>query len=134
MERARPGSGSRSKVASISCGRRGEAVALRHLKIDWRRSSTPSARLISFTTLAMRMLKGIQRDGDAVRDAFVAADPGVDLDRWFCDDALVDEATETTYVVSKMWGLHTEPTLASLTAAFPDAGVSFRRAETPDDE
>ncbi len=83
---------------------------------------------------AMRMLKGIQRDGDAVRDALVAADPGADSDRWFCDNPLVDEATGTTYVVSKMWGLHTEPTLESLTAAFPDAGVSFRRAETPDDE
>ncbi len=62
----------------------------------------------------------------------VAADPGADPDRWFCDHALVDESTESTYVISKMWGLHTEPTLAFLAADFPDSSVTFRRADAPD--
>lgn len=47
---------------------------------------------------------------------------------------LIVAAAETTYVISKMWGRHTEPTLAALAAAFPNAGVSFRRADVLEDE
>ena len=37
------------------------------------------------------------------------------------------------YVLTKMWGLQTEPALAPLADAFPDAKVTFRRADTGDE-
>ena len=46
---------------------------------------------------------------------------------------LVDDATDETYVLSKMWGLQTEPALAALADTFPDAKVTFRRAATGDE-
>ena len=82
---------------------------------------------------AMRVLDGVYRDGDAVRQAFIAADPRADPDRWFCDNALVDEGAGKTYLVTKMWGLHTEPNLAALASAFPEAKVTFRRADSPEE-
>ena len=39
--------------------------------------------------------------------------------RWCCDHPLVDDDAGATYVVSKIWGLHTEPALAVLAEAFP---------------
>ena len=82
---------------------------------------------------AMRVIEGRLGDGDAVREAMVAADPRADPGRWFCDRPLVDDAGERTYVVTKMWGRHTEPTLAALAAAFPEAKVTFRRADSPEE-
>lgn len=43
---------------------------------------------------------------------------------------MVDEAEGETYVLFKMWGLNTEPTLKSLSEAFPEAKVTFRRAHS----
>ena len=63
----------------------------------------------------------------------VAADPRTDPGRWFCDRPLVVDAGARTYVVTKMWGRHTEPTLAALATAFPDAKVTFRRADSPEE-
>ncbi len=82
---------------------------------------------------AMRVLSGLFTDEDAVREALAAADPKVDLPRWFCDHPFVDESEGRTYVLFKMWGRNTEPTLASLTQAFPEAKVTFRRAEPAED-
>ena len=82
---------------------------------------------------AMRVIDGELPDGDAVREALVVADPRADPGRWFCDQPLVDEADGQTYVVTKMWGRHTEPTLAALVAAFPEAKVTFRRAHSPEE-
>ena len=63
----------------------------------------------------------------------LAADPKVDVPRWFTDHALVDEAAGQTYVIFKMWGRNTEPTLIVLRDSFPEAKVTFRRAEADDD-
>ena len=99
-----------------------EQLASRGVGLDEIRAALPDR--------AFRMIEGVQRDGDSVRAALVAADARADPGRWFCDHALVDEVAGTTYVVTKMWGRHTEPTLAALAAAFPDAKVSFRRADS----
>jgi len=54
--------------------------------------------------------------------------------RWFTDQPLMDQDNERTYVISKMWGRDTEPTLSSLVDAFPQAGVTFQRVEIADEE
>lgn len=76
----------------------------------------------------MRALPGKLTTGDEVRNA-LAADPKVDVPRWFTDDAMVDDAANETYVLIKMWGRNTEPTLIALRDAFPNSGVTFRRAQ-----
>lgn len=82
---------------------------------------------------ATRVLPGRLTNAAAVRQA-LAADPKVDVPRWFSDHPLIDEVNDETYVIFKMWGRNTEPTLASLVEAFPEAKVSFRRAEQAEDE
>jgi hypothetical protein len=77
----------------------------------------------------MRVVPGRLTDAGAVAGALTAADAKADTGRWYCDHALVDDAAGETYLLSKMWGLRTEAALASLVAAFPDAKVSFRRAD-----
>jgi hypothetical protein len=90
-----------------------------------------------FNTQSFRVLEGPLRDGDSVREALLAQYPGIDTRRWFCDHALVDEAAGKTYVLTKMWGASTELTMAMLVAEFPEAKVTFRRADsdgtTPED-
>ena len=81
----------------------------------------------------MRVVSGRLGDAGAVAEALVAADAKVDPGRWYCDHPLVDDATGETYVLSKMWGLQTEPALAALADAFPDAKVTFRRAAAGDE-
>jgi hypothetical protein len=81
----------------------------------------------------MRVVPGRLRDAVAVAQAMVAADDKADTGRWYCDHPLVDDDAAETYVLSKMWGLQTEPALAALVDAFPEAGVTFRRAETGDE-
>jgi hypothetical protein len=78
---------------------------------------------------ALRPVPGLLTDTDAVRAALAATYPGTDLGRWFSDHPLLDEANNRTYVVYKMWGRNTEDTLRQLSAAFPDAKISFRAAD-----
>lgn len=74
-----------------------------------------------------------QVTGDAaVRDVLLRTYPGADLRRFFTSHPLPDPVTGQTYVLSKMWGRNTEATLAVLSNAFPDAKVTFRRADTSD--
>jgi hypothetical protein len=49
-------------------------------------------------------------------------DPG----RWYVDEPFHQEGR--TWLLSKMWGRDTEQVLEDLSAAFPDSGVTFRRA------
>jgi hypothetical protein len=49
-------------------------------------------------------------------------DPG----RWYVDEPFHQRGR--TWLLSKMWGLDTEQMLEGLSAAFPDSGVTFRRA------
>lgn len=81
----------------------------------------------------MRVLAGRLNDDDAVANALTAADAKTDLGRWYLDLPLIDEAGDETYILSKMWGLQTEPVLAALTEAFPEAGVTFRQADTSEE-
>jgi len=78
----------------------------------------------------MRAVPGQLADADAVAAALSAADPKVDTGRWYCDHPMIDEAGGQTYVLSKMWGLQTEPALQALQDAFPQLGVTFRRADS----
>ncbi len=75
----------------------------------------------------MKVLPG-RLPPDDVPEALAVADPKADVGRWFCDHPLIDEERGETYVLFKMWGLNTEPTLAALADAFPEAKVGFRRA------
>jgi hypothetical protein len=67
-------------------------------------------------------------EGDeAVRAAFLAADPEIDIGRYYFEYPLFEDGQ--TWIMTRMWGRNTEPSLTMLRDAFPDAGVSFRRAE-----
>ncbi|MDQ3573317.1 MAG: hypothetical protein M3404_00070 [Actinomycetota bacterium] len=99
-----------------------EQLANRGIPLAEIRKTLPGAR--------MRVVPGQFTDGAAVREALAAADPDVELHRWFSDHALVDAAAGETYVLSKMWGRQTESTLAALAAAFHEAKVTFRRADS----
>lgn len=92
-----------------------EPSAIRHLLPDRR----------------LRVLPGQVRDAVEVREALTLAE--VDPDRYFCDDPIVDERAEETYVVNNQWGPSTEPTLAKLVEAFPETKLSFRRADLGDE-
>ena len=81
----------------------------------------------------MRVLDGIITDSEAVREAFAAADPGTQVGRWFCDHPITDQIAGRTNLLTKMWGRNTEPTLDSLAKAFPEARLSFRRAESQEE-
>ena len=76
---------------------------------------------------AMRTIPGTLHDPSDVAAA-LAADPTVDVPRWFTDYPMHDLDGATTYVLWKMWGRDTEPTLRTLADAFPEADVTFQRA------
>jgi hypothetical protein len=78
---------------------------------------------------AFKVLPGQLTDEQAVRTALAEADPRADVPRYFCEHPLVDEAADETYVLFKMWGRNTEPTLQKLAEAFPEAKVTYRQAE-----
>lgn len=77
----------------------------------------------------VRVLPTVVADLDEVRAELLVVDPKADLRRWYCEYPMVDTSAEETYVLFKMWGLNTEPTLQSLVDAFPEAKVAFRRAD-----
>jgi hypothetical protein len=79
----------------------------------------------------MRRLPGRLHDEEAIVQALtplVASES--EARRHFNNHPLVDEANDETYVVYKMWGPNTEQVLTDLAAAFPEAGVTFRTADT----
>lgn len=47
---------------------------------------------------------------------------------WYTDHPFLQDGR--TWLVSKGWGTNTEPALTALCERFPDAGVSFRRADS----
>lgn len=67
-------------------------------------------------------------DGDDLADAFVAEYPNAHERerRWFLSDPVTDG--ERTWVLSKMWGTNTEPTLKALVALAPSSGISYQAA------
>jgi hypothetical protein len=71
----------------------------------------------------MRVVSGQFHDPAAVEEAL--REHGVnEPERYFTDAPFVEDGK--TYVLTKMWGRNTEPTLLALQEAFPAAGVSFR--------
>lgn len=62
--------------------------------------------------------------GEELEDAFVTAYPRADSGRWFFDSPIHDDGR--TWVVTKMWGRNTEPTLRRLAElAPPGSGIRF---------
>jgi len=78
---------------------------------------------------ALPAIPGLVTDQVELSKLLVAHHPNADVRRHWTDTPYLDEDANQTYVLFKMWGLNTEPTLRSLVAAFPEAGVTFRRAE-----
>ena len=74
-----------------------------------------------------KSVSGHFEDQDSLRAALLAADPRIDIGRWYFEYPLFEKGE--TWVMTRMWGTDTEPSLTKLRDAFPDAGVTFRRAE-----
>ncbi|MEU6208054.1 hypothetical protein ABZ814_31280 [Micromonospora musae] len=73
-----------------------------------------------------RPLVGEHHSEDQVQAALAEQYPGVEVSRWFTEHAIVEDGK--TWVIRKMWGRNTEPTLITLRDRFPEAKVSFQRA------
>lgn len=93
------------------------------------RGIQPSAIAKVLSDRAMRVVAGQLTDGQQVRQALVAAYPDVDAARYFCEHPFVDPETNETYIVKNQWGRRTETALNTLADAFPQANVTFRRAD-----
>lgn len=74
-----------------------------------------------------RFVEGELTDEDAVVAALRTDDPRIDPRRWFVEYPIAQDGR--TWLLRRQWGTNTEPTLTALAQAFPDAKVSFRRAE-----
>lgn len=72
-------------------------------------------------------IEGTHADEESLSQAMMIHKPDVDLGRWFTDSPLVYEGR--TFVLSKMWGMDTEPTLTKLTTAFAANNVGFTQAD-----
>lgn len=71
----------------------------------------------------LRAIHGEVKDPAAIEEALRvqgATDPG----RYYTDSPLIDNGK--TYILTKMWGVQTVPTLSALRDAFISAGVSFQ--------
>src|SRR2546428_6678330 len=91
-------------------------------------------RVVSLQTIkdrhhprVFKSVSGHFEDQDSLRAALLAADPRIDIGRWYFEYPLFEKGE--TWVMTRMWGTDTEPSLTKLRDAFPDAGVTFRRAE-----
>jgi len=73
-----------------------------------------------------RSVEGELGDEDAITAALVADDARVDTGRLFTNHPIIEGGR--TWVLTRMWGSNTEPTLTALARAFPEAKVSFRKA------
>lgn len=64
--------------------------------------------------------------GQALADAFIARYPGADgrISRWFVEHPLHD--ADRTWVLSKMWGTKTQPTLDRLVTLAPSTGFGYQ--------
>ena len=77
----------------------------------------------------LRVIPGQVEGLSQIERALVAlgvSEPG----RYFTDVPFAEDGK--TYVLAKMWGRGTEPTLTALRDTFPAAGVTFRAEELPD--
>lgn len=75
-----------------------------------------------------RRLNGEHHTEEDVRTALAEQYPGVTVDAWFTEYAIVEDGR--TWILRRSWGRSTEPTLITLREAFPQANVTFRHAST----
>lgn len=75
-----------------------------------------------------RPIEGEHHSEEEVQTALAEQYPGVEVRRWFTEHAVVEDGR--TWVVRRVWGRNTEPTLTALRDAFPAAKVGFQRATT----
>lgn len=68
-------------------------------------------------------------DSEQVQQALLEDDPKLDVKRYFHDHPFVDDDANKTYVVKNQMGPQHRATLTLLTESFPDAKVSYRRAD-----
>jgi hypothetical protein len=73
-----------------------------------------------------RRLTGEHHSEEGVRAAFAEQYPGVNVRAWFTEYAIVENGN--TWILRRIWGRATEPTLSTLRDAFPQANVTFRAA------
>ncbi|WP_433612528.1 hypothetical protein ACQP2P_01580 [Dactylosporangium sp. CA-139114] len=73
-----------------------------------------------------RRLDGEHHTDDEVQAALAGQYPDVNVQAWFTEHAIVQNGS--TWIVRRIWGRATEPTLKTLSDAFPEAKVSFQRA------
>lgn len=85
-----------------------------------------------FPPSKFQALDGLLTPGE-VRDALTVLYPHATRQRWFFDQAFLDESENKTYVLSNQWGTKTEAQLRRLSEAFPEAKVTFRRADATDE-
>jgi hypothetical protein len=78
---------------------------------------------------ALPAIPGIVIGEADVQTQLVAHHPNADVRRHWTDTPYFDEEASQTYVLFKMWGMNTEPTLSALVEAFQATGVSFRVAD-----
>ncbi len=74
-----------------------------------------------------RSIPGRFEGDESVQTAFLEADPRIDIGRFYFDYPMYEDGD--TWIMTRMWGTDTEPSLSQLRDTFPDAQVSFRRAE-----
>lgn len=78
---------------------------------------------------ALPVVPGLITDEEELQRLLVEHYPNVDVRRHWTATPFLDEDSGQTFVLFKMWGLNTEPTLAALAEAFPEAKVGFRIAD-----
>jgi hypothetical protein len=86
-------------------------------------------RGVSMAALAEKLgnhLKWVEGELENFVPAFSERYPKFDPVWWYTEHPFRDSGR--TWLLDKAWGAETEGTLASLSAAFPQAGVQFRRA------
>ncbi len=79
------------------------------------------------TRVRFRFVDGEYDEPEELIAAFRADDPRFDPPRWFLESPVRQDGR--TWVLRRQWGRNTEPTLAALAKAFPQAKVTFRPAE-----
>lgn len=78
---------------------------------------------------ALPLVPGLVTDCDALSGLLVENYPNADPRRHWLERPILDPTTNQTYILFKMWGRNTEPTLDTLVESFPEAGVGFRAAD-----
>jgi len=85
----------------------------------------PFAELRELLGGHVRSLEGNPAD---IAAAFHGAFPNLDIGWWYADHPIREGGR--TWLLDKAWGVETEAFLNRLVAAFPEAGVTVRRAES----